>query len=87
MLSYSYWSNLEAQSPETTLHDASHLESFEGRIELFGNALKAYTSRRMTYAGDSLNAFLGMLTGFQRRLFPLGFIYGLPVLHYAVTLA
>jgi hypothetical protein len=41
----------------------------------------------MTNAGDSLNAFLGMLTGFQRRLFPLGFMHGLPLRYYPVTLA
>lgn len=56
-------------------------------MKLFDGILQTYTSRRMTNAGDSLNAFLGMLTGLQRRLFPLGFMHGLPLRYFPVTLA
>lgn len=40
----------------------------------------------MTNEGDSLNAFLGLLAGFKRRLFPLGFWYGLPLRSHPATL-
>lgn len=38
-----------------------------------------YTSRSMTNASDSLNAFLGIISTLSRRLFPEGFVWGLPL--------
>ncbi|KAH7393000.1 heterokaryon incompatibility protein-domain-containing protein [Pyrenochaeta sp. MPI-SDFR-AT-0127] len=61
-------------------------ESLQGRMRLFDGVLQTYTSRRMTNEEDSLNAFLGMLTGFRRRLFPEGFAHGLPLWNYPAAL-
>ena len=55
-------------------------------MRLYGGILRVYTSRRMTNEGDSLNAFLGLLAGFKRRLFPLGFYHGLPLQSHPATL-
>ena len=48
-------------------------------MRLFAGLLEGYTSRRMTNDEDSLNALLGLLSGFKRRLFPHGFVHGLPL--------
>ncbi|KAF2655382.1 HET-domain-containing protein [Lophiostoma macrostomum CBS 122681] len=53
--------------------------SIEGRMEVFGGVLSSYTRRNMTNSGDSLNALLGMLSNFERQLFPGGFTHGLPL--------
>ena len=55
-------------------------------MRMYGGILHTYTSRKMTNEGDSLNAFLGLLTGFTRRLFPLGFWHGLPLKSHPATL-
>lgn len=60
--------------------------SLEGRMRLFDGVLQTYTSRRMTNESDSLNAFLGMLTGFSSRLFPEGFMFGLPLLSHPASI-
>lgn len=46
---------------------------------MFDGLLQSYTSRHMTKHEDSLNAFLGLLSAFKRRLFPTGFVHGLPL--------
>ncbi|KAH7087301.1 hypothetical protein FB567DRAFT_548619 [Paraphoma chrysanthemicola] len=77
-----------ARAPNLTASSDPALDSgTQGRMRLFDGVLQAYTSRRMTNAEDSLNAFLGMLTGLQRRLFPQGFSHGLPLSEFPVTLA
>lgn len=55
-------------------------------MRIYGSILRTYTGRKMTNEGDSLNAFLGLLTGLKRRLFPAGFWYGLPVQSHPATL-
>lgn len=41
----------------------------------------------MTYESDSLNAFRGVLTALQRKLFPKGFVHGLPLRSHPASLA
>jgi hypothetical protein len=73
--------NREQPPPNADTEDSS-----EGKMRLFDGILQSYTSRRMTNEGDSLNAFLGMLTGFRRRMFPEGFMHGLPLQSHPATL-
>lgn len=46
---------------------------------LFASLLYNYTNRRLTNEQDSINAFLGLLAAMQRKLFPTGFVWGLPL--------
>ncbi|KAL2205658.1 HET-domain-containing protein [Sarocladium strictum] len=46
---------------------------------IFASMLFHYTSRRLTNEGDSLNAFLGLITAMERKFFPAGFVHGLPL--------
>jgi hypothetical protein len=55
-------------------------------MRIYGAILRTYTDRKMTNEGDSLNAFLGLMTGLKRRLFPLGFWHGLPLRSHPATL-
>lgn len=66
--------------------EAEVAANLEGKMRLYGGILRVYTSRRMTNETDSLNAFLGLLAGFERRLFPLGFLHGLPLRGHPATL-
>ncbi|KAF3007241.1 hypothetical protein E8E14_009234 [Neopestalotiopsis sp. 37M] len=56
------------------------------RMYHFSVQLRAYTSRRMTNEGDSLNAFRGVLSLLGDDLFPEGFIHGLPLRSHACSL-
>jgi hypothetical protein len=49
------------------------------KCNMFSSLLSLYTIRRMTNEEDSLNAFLGLQAAFQRKLFPAGFVWGLPL--------
>jgi hypothetical protein len=60
--------------------------SLEGRMHLFDGILQINTSRHMTDLSDLFNALLSMLTGFQRRLFPDGFVYGLSLKSHPASL-
>jgi len=56
-------------------------------MRLYGGIIHQYTSLRMSFDVDSLNACLGILGGMQRRLFPSGFVWGLPLQSHPQTLA
>lgn len=58
----------------------------EGAMRMYGAILRAYTGRNMTNEGDSLNAFVGLLTGLKKRLFSCGIWYGLPLPSHPATL-
>lgn len=49
--------------------------------------VRRYTERRMTNESDSLNACRGVLSTFQREMFPQGFEYGLPLRSHIFSLA
>ncbi|KAK3989770.1 hypothetical protein QBC44DRAFT_395833 [Cladorrhinum sp. PSN332] len=57
-------------------------EELAANAFLFMTFLREYTTRRLTYAGDSLNGFLSVVSVFQKRLFPGGFFWGLPMADY-----
>lgn len=60
---------------------------FEGRMRFFEAMLATYTARRMSFEGDSLNAFLGMITALEQNLFDKGeFVHGLPLRAYPTSL-
>ncbi|KAE8454100.1 hypothetical protein EG329_005023 [Mollisiaceae sp. DMI_Dod_QoI] len=61
-------------------------EAIPQAMTLFGLTLGDYTSRRMTNEDDSINAFLGILSFFEKRMFLAGFIYGLPLRSHPETL-
>ncbi|KAK5993738.1 hypothetical protein PT974_07175 [Cladobotryum mycophilum] len=65
---------------------APQLDTFSNTM-LYTGLLSDYTSRQMTNEGDSLNAFLGVLSAFERRLFTTGFICGLPLQSHPESLA
>lgn len=73
--------NREQPPPNADTEDSS-----DGKMRFFDGILQSYTSRRMTNESDSLNAFLGMLAGFQRRMFPEGFMHGLPLQSHPAAL-
>ncbi|KAK3948519.1 HET-domain-containing protein [Pseudoneurospora amorphoporcata] len=56
------------------------------RILLYAGLIMDYTRRQMSWPSDSLNACLGLLSALQRRLFPLGFEWGLPLREVPLTL-
>lgn len=56
------------------------------RILLYIGLIMDYTCRQMTWPSDSLNACLGLLSALQRRLFPSGFEWGLPLREIPLTL-
>ncbi|KAF3034324.1 hypothetical protein E8E12_005106 [Didymella heteroderae] len=74
--------------PELPPHEENQITraDLEGTMKLYGGILRVYTGRLMTNERDSLNAFLGLLTGFKRRLFPLGFWHGLALQSHPATL-
>ena len=53
---------------------------------MFDGLLQSYTARRLTNDSDSLNAYLGLLSGFNRNLFPKPFACGLPVWSHPFSL-
>ncbi|KAJ3578930.1 hypothetical protein NPX13_g1630 [Xylaria arbuscula] len=57
------------------LPDAGTIAPFN----IYAGFVKAYTSRRMTNEGDSINAGLGVLTDMEKQLFKTGLVYGLPL--------
>lgn len=69
---------LRSASPERMRHMAGYLFSNVG--------LEEYTRRQMSNDSDSLNAFMGMLSGIQRSLLPQGFIWGLPLHDFPTSL-
>lgn len=46
---------------------------------VFNYMLCEYTSRRLTNPSDSLNGFLGLISVFEKHMFPGGFTWGLPL--------
>ncbi|KAK3352077.1 heterokaryon incompatibility protein-domain-containing protein [Neurospora tetraspora] len=56
------------------------------RILLYTGLIMDYTRRQMSRSSDSLNACLGLLSALQRRLFPSGFEWGLPLRELPLTL-
>jgi hypothetical protein len=58
-----------------------------GNLSMFATLLASYTSRKMTNESDSINAFLGILAVMKRRLFPSGFVFGLPLHSHPQSLA
>ncbi|KAM3073192.1 hypothetical protein ACMFMG_008904 [Clarireedia jacksonii] len=68
-------------------HETSHPEEFKNRLRYFTNFLDEYTAREMTFDSDSLNAFRGVLRALERKLFPEGFVHGLPLRSHPASLA
>ncbi|KAJ4349580.1 uncharacterized protein N0V89_008196 [Didymosphaeria variabile] len=68
-------------------NDPDPPELVNGRMRLFDGMLHEYTNRRMTNDSDSLNAFLGMISAFERRLFKTKFLHGLPLSSHPTSLA
>jgi hypothetical protein len=56
-------------------------------LQMFGGGINDYTRRHMRNEDDSVNGFLGILSAMERRLFPAGFICGLPLRSHPQSLA
>ncbi|KAH7634015.1 heterokaryon incompatibility protein-domain-containing protein [Sordaria sp. MPI-SDFR-AT-0083] len=56
------------------------------RTLLYTGLIMDYTHRQMSRSSDSLNACLGLLSALQRRLFPSGFEWGLPLRELPLTI-
>ncbi|KAF4984894.1 hypothetical protein FZEAL_47 [Fusarium zealandicum] len=68
-------------------NDSKNLDAAKSGIILGYRFLaEEYTRRDMTRDEDSLNAFMGILSGFQRHNLLSGFVFGLPLEHYPESL-
>ncbi|KAK4186306.1 heterokaryon incompatibility protein-domain-containing protein [Podospora australis] len=74
----SVWSRLTHSSYSNSASTSSTKDETTNAF-IFTMHLAEYTSRRMTNESDSLYAFLGMISAFEKRFFPGGFTWGLPL--------
>jgi hypothetical protein len=51
-------------------------------VSILASLLGTYTARQMTFDGDSLNGFLGVISMLEKTAFPAGFNQGLPLTDY-----
>ncbi|KAB5578138.1 hypothetical protein GE09DRAFT_1280566 [Coniochaeta sp. 2T2.1] len=75
------------EADDTTTFGTENSPFISGNLIMFSGILASYTVRKMTNESDSINAFLGMLAVLKRRLFPSGFVHGLPLYRHPESLA
>jgi hypothetical protein len=68
-------------------NDAPDPSLLQRRTDIYATTVRHYTERSMTNESDSLNAFRGMLSTFQKEMFTEGFEYGLPLRSHTFSLA
>ncbi|KAF3021590.1 hypothetical protein E8E14_013565 [Neopestalotiopsis sp. 37M] len=67
--------------------DALDPVALQQRMPFYAGMVTRYTERSMTMESDSLNACRGMLSAFQKEMFPEGFENGLPLRSHTFSLA
>lgn len=59
---------------------------YDEKISLYSRVISNYASRNVTKDSDSLNAVSALLRQMQKKVFPEGFFYGLPIVRFRQSL-